>query len=131
MPDAVAPCILLVEDEPLIRMLTIDMLDVLGLVALEAGTGAQALATDDETLATLAGVIIDLGLPDGPGEEVARRLRERRPDLPVILTSGGDASAALAGLSGSGAAGVLEKPYQFNDLKRSIEILPVGARGVA
>src|ERR1700761_2144402 len=104
-----APRVLLVEDEPLIRMLTTDMLDALGFAATEAGTGAEALAIDDGDLAGLAGLVIDLGLPDHPGEEVARRLRERRPDLPVILTTGADATAARAGLSGGGPGGGLEK----------------------
>ena len=131
MPDAPSPCILLVEDDSLVRMLAVDMLEALGFVVVEAATGAEALAVDDDTLATLTGLMIDLGLPDRPGEEVAGRLRQRRPDLPVILTSGADASAARAGLVGSGVVGVLEKPYQFNDMSRSIGILPAAARGVA
>jgi CheY-like chemotaxis protein len=122
---------LLVEDEPLIRMLTIDMLDALGFAAIEAGGGAEALALDDATLADLAGVMVDLGLPDMPGEEVARRLRQRRPDLPVILTTGADASQVLARLTGGGPAEILEKPYQFNELERVASILKTSAGTVA
>jgi CheY-like chemotaxis protein len=131
MPDDPAPCILLVEDEPLIRMLTVDMLEALGFAAIEAANGSEALAMDDQTLRSVAGLMIDLGLPDGPGEEVARRLRQRRPDLPVILTTGADASAARAGLAGNGPVGVLEKPYQLNDLSRALGTLQPAARGVA
>ncbi len=123
--------VLLVEDEPLIRMLTIDMLDVLGFAATEAGTGAEALAIDDRALADLAGLVIDLGLPDQPGEEVARRLRQRRPDLPVILTTGADASDALGRLTGSGPAVALEKPYQFSELSEAAGIMTVAAGRVA
>src|ERR1700742_1883127 len=119
MPNTV-PCALLVEDEPLIRMLTVDMLDVLGFAAIEAANGAEALAVDDAALKTLAVLMIDLGLPDGPGEEVARKLRERRPDLPVILTTGADATAARAALSGAGTGGGLENPYQRKDLSRAL-----------
>ena len=131
MPDNPVPCVLLVEDEPLIRMLTVDMLDHLGFAAIEAASGAEALALDDEALKSVAGLMIDLGLPDGPGEEVARLLRQRRPDLPVILTTGADASAARAGLAGEGPVGVLEKPYQLNDLIRALDTLKAAARGVA
>lgn len=131
MAEIDPPRVLLVEDEPLIRMLTVDMLDAIGIAVVEVGTGAEALAIDDATLAGLAGLLIDLGLPDQSGEEVARRLRQRRPDLPVILTTGADASAALARLGGEGDVIALEKPYQFNDLSKAVEILVPAAGGVA
>ena len=130
MSDADLPRILLVEDEPLIRMLAVDMLDALGFTVTEAASGGEALAIDDDDLKAVAALMIDLGLPDQPGEEVAKRLRERRPDLPVILTTGADATAARAGLSGGGVVGVLEKPYHFNDLHRALGIVPGGARDV-
>ncbi|MEI9890112.1 MAG: response regulator [Caulobacteraceae bacterium] len=119
------------EDEPLIRMLAVDMLDALGYVAVEAASGEEALAFDDRVLREATCLMIDLGLPDMSGEEVARRLRLRRPDLPVILTTGADASRARANLAGEGSVGVLEKPYQFNDLHRVLGELPAVARGVA
>lgn len=125
------PRVLLVEDEPLIRMLTADMLDALGFVATEAATGAEALAIDDGALAGLAGLLIDLGLPDRSGEEVARLLRQRRPDLPVILTTGADASDALARLAGGGPAVALEKPYQLSQLQQAAGILATAAGSVA
>lgn len=125
------PRVLLVEDEPLIRMLTTDMLDALGFAATEAATGAEALAIDDGALAGLAGLLIDLGLPDQPGLEVARRLRQRRPDLPVILTTGADAAPALAQLAGGGPAVALEKPYHFSQLQQAAEILKTAAGSVA
>ena len=125
------PRVLLVEDEPLIRMLTTDMLDALGFAATEASTGAEALAIDDGALAGLAGLVIDLGLPDQPGEEVARRLRQRRPDLPVILTTGADASNALAGLAGGGPAVALEKPYHFKELEEAAGILATAGGDVS
>jgi CheY-like chemotaxis protein len=131
MSETDLPHVLLVEDEPLIRLLTVDMLDALGFGAVEVGTGAEALAIDDGVLAGLAGLVIDLGLPDQPGVEVARRLCERRPDLPVILTTGADATAALARLSAVGKVVALEKPYQFNDLAKAVEILAPKASGVA
>ena len=51
MAETDPPRVLLVEDEPLIRMLTVDMLDAIGIAAVEVGTGAEALAIDDATLA--------------------------------------------------------------------------------
>jgi DNA-binding response OmpR family regulator len=131
MSQTLSRKVLLVEDEPLIRMLVVDMLDALGFEALEAGNAAEALAIDDKALGEIAGLIIDLGLPDRPGEEVAQRLRQRRPDLPVILTTGADVTSARAGLTGNGAVGFLEKPYQFNDIQSVIGILATANGGVA
>ena len=55
--------------------------------------------------------IVDLGLPDGPGEELIAELAGQRPRLPVLLATSGDpmgeASAAAAG-----ADGFLAKPFE-------------------
>jgi CheY-like chemotaxis protein len=114
------PRILLVEDEPLIRMLASDMLDMLGYAVLEAANGAEALQIASEALNTVSAALIDLGLPDQPGEQVVRRLHAARPDLPVILATGADASAAAERLKGQGVIVVLEKPYQLADLQRAM-----------
>ena len=119
--------ILVVEDEPLIRMLAVDMLDVLGFGAVEAGDAAEALAIDAETLKGFAALMVDLGLPDLPGEELVRRLLQKRPDLPVIVTSGSDAAAAAQRLGAQHALTILEKPYQLKDLERAMaELTTVG-----
>jgi CheY-like chemotaxis protein len=112
--------ILVVEDEPLIRMLAVDMLDVLGFGAVEAADGAEAVAIDAETLKGFAALMVDLGLPDLPGEEVVRRLLERRPDLPVIITSGSDAAASAKRLGLQHTVTILEKPYQLKDLEQAV-----------
>jgi CheY-like chemotaxis protein len=115
--------ILVVEDEPLIRMLAVEMLDVLGFAAVEAADAAEALAVDAGTLSGVAALMVDLGLPDLPGEEVVRRLLQRRPDLPIIVTSGSDAAAAAQRLDLGRAVTILEKPYQIRDLQGALAAL--------
>jgi CheY-like chemotaxis protein len=115
--------ILVVEDEPLIRMLAVEMLDVLGFGAVEAADAAEALAVDTDTLNSIAALMVDLGLPDLPGEEVVRRLLQKRADLPVIVTSGSDAAAAAQRLGLRHAVTILEKPYQLRDLERALTTL--------
>lgn len=114
--------ILVVEDEPLIRMLAVEMLDVLGFRAVEAADAAEALAVDADTLNSVAALMVDLGLPDLPGEDVVRRLLQKRPDLPVIVTSGAAAAAAQC-LGSRHAVTILEKPYQISDLERALATL--------
>src|SRR4051794_19635560 len=79
--------ILLVEDEPLISMTTAELLSDSGFVVDEAATAADAIARlSDQFVAA----IIDLGLPDRPGDELAREVRVRWPDMPVVIASGRD-----------------------------------------
>jgi CheY-like chemotaxis protein len=122
-----SPQVLLVEDEPLIRMLAADMLDMLGFTDLEAGTGAEAVQIATDTIGEISAMMIDLGLPDQPGEEVVRRVHALRPELPVIITTGADARAAAERLKDQGVVGALEKPYHFADLERAMKgLAPAG-----
>jgi CheY-like chemotaxis protein len=115
------PRILLVEDEPLIRMLAADMLEMLGYGVIEAGTGGEALdLVAQQGVQGINTLMIDLGLPDMSGEDVIIKLLAMRADLPVIVTTGSDAGAVVARLKGTGDLIVLEKPYQLKDLERAI-----------
>ncbi len=110
--------VLVVEDEPIVRMLAVDMLDTLGWSALEAGGANEALRIAREG-ASFQAAMVDLGLPDRPGEEVVRELRKAHPDLPIIITTGrgeGDLDGDLGG-----PVKFLGKPYQISDLE---ELLP-------
>jgi signal transduction histidine kinase/CheY-like chemotaxis protein len=80
--------ILVVDDEVLLRMLTVDALQERGLQAEEAGTFHEARAKIENLGNQLAGAIIDLGLPDGPGDELVADIRALRANLPVILATG-------------------------------------------
>lgn len=81
-------CVLVVEDEILIRVLIADELRAAGFSVVEAATGAEALSYFQ------AGVQVDLVLSDIElpgalnGVDLIRRLRADAPDLPTVLTSG-------------------------------------------
>jgi CheY-like chemotaxis protein len=108
--------VLVVEDEPIVRMLAVDMLDSLGWGALEAGGALEALRLAQEG-ASFQAAMVDLGLPDRPGEEVVRELRRLSPDLPIIITTGrgeGDVEGLDAGIR------FLGKPYRLADLEEAL-----------
>ncbi len=111
--------ILIVEDEPLIRMVAVDMLDLLGHQALEASSGAEALSAAAD-LDLIDAMMIDLGLPDRSGEDVIRMVLQRRPGLPIIVTTGADTAAAAQRLDGLGVIAFLQKPYYFRDLELAV-----------
>jgi len=81
--------ILLVDDDALVSAGTAAMLEDLGHTIREVGSAAEALAVlDGAGAAAVDLVITDHVMPGMSGVELARRLRDIRPDLPVILASG-------------------------------------------
>jgi signal transduction histidine kinase/DNA-binding response OmpR family regulator len=80
--------ILVVDDEPMLRMLLVDVIEQDGLQAEEAGSVHEAIAKIESLGDGLAAAIIDLGLPDRPGDELVAHIRAMRPTLPIILATG-------------------------------------------
>lgn len=116
-----APRILMVEDEALIRILTTDMLEVLGYAVAEAGTAAEAMEIAVDADEPLAGALIDLGLPDRSGDELIREIRAARPGLPIVVATGRDASALSPATRALEAVTFLEKPYDLSQLEAALE----------
>jgi len=116
---------LLVEDELLVAMVAMDALDELGFHVLEAASAARALELAQMHQGAVAFAMVDLGLPDRPGEELVCELRGLYPTLPIIIASGkgamGDDVRALANVV------FLTKPYDFEDLRAAVERVSRGA----
>jgi len=108
--------VLVVEDNPEVRRLTLRRLKLLGYRTLEAETGPAALAVLG------AGEKIDLifsdvVMPGGlTGYELAQRANERYPAIKILLTSGYNAEVASAHNQTSMVIKVLRKPYNQADL---------------
>ncbi len=116
-------CALLVEDEMLVAMVAVDALDELGFHVLEAASAAQALQLADDNKGQINVALIDLGLPDLPGEKLVSELRSLYPRLPIIVASGRGADSVDAGLQSLSNLIMLPKPYDFDDLRAAIERL--------
>ncbi len=105
--------ILVVDDDPTVREVVVAYLNQAGHETLEAPDGPNAViaARGNPDL-----VILDIMLPGFDGLEVCRRLREDRPDLPIVmLTALGEEEDRLAGL-GQGADDYLSKPFSPREL---------------
>ncbi len=108
--------VLLVEDDPRITSFLAKGLQAEGYVATVAATAAEAAAVIDGRRDELDLVLLDLGLPDGSGEDVLRHIRRRDPQLPVIiLTARGDMGDKIRGLD-LGANDYMTKPFAFEEL---------------
>ncbi|HUP47454.1 MAG TPA: response regulator [Thermoanaerobaculia bacterium] len=61
-------------------------------------------------------VLLDVSLPDINGVEVARALRSRWPDLPIVFTTGHDADAGVREMLAQNRTSMLQKPFAIQDL---------------
>jgi CheY-like chemotaxis protein len=116
--------VLLVEDDALVAMSTMDMLSQIGIAAEQASSGAEALDFFRKDNA-LAIVIADVGLPDMDGHKLVREIRVLRPAVKIIMATGSLPDVDGAGANESDGTGVIHlgKPYQLADLKRALERL--------
>ncbi|MDO1558756.1 response regulator [Brevundimonas sp. 2R-24] len=105
---------LLVEDEALVAMIAEEALSALGFNARSAGTGAEALKHFEDQRPDLA--LIDVGLPDMRGDDLARQLRALAPELSVVVASGYDREELRARFADDDRVVVLPKPYTEDDL---------------
>jgi two-component system, OmpR family, alkaline phosphatase synthesis response regulator PhoP len=105
--------ILVLDDEPKIVQLARDYLERAGFTVLSAGDGKTALAAARAEKPDL--VVLDLGLPEMDGLDVARALR-RESNVPIImLTARGEETDKLVGLE-LGADDYITKPFSPKEL---------------
>ena len=82
--------ILLVDDEALVRPALARVLRRAGHTVVEAGSGEEALAIVEDAAMRIDLLVTDLRMPRLDGRELARRARQLRPGLAVLLMSGAD-----------------------------------------
>jgi DNA-binding response OmpR family regulator len=99
--------ILLVEDSQRIRALVRAILGSLATPVVEADSGEAALALADANSDCFDLLITDVALPGMSGLELAKRLRQRHPDLPVLCMSGHTLPS-----DPSGDVHFIEKPFR-------------------
>jgi CheY-like chemotaxis protein len=116
--------ILLVEDDSLLRHAFRLLLEDAGYRIYEAGTAHEAL--EKARAATPDLILLDLGLPDAPGLDVARTLRLHEPtqDTPIIALTGRVGADEKRACIDAGCSAYLAKPVPPKELiKRLTEFL--------
>jgi signal transduction histidine kinase/ActR/RegA family two-component response regulator len=115
-PEAASETVLIVDDEPTVRMLVVDALGDRGYACIEAEDGPAGLRIlqTDERIDLL---ITDVGLPGGlNGRQVADAARALRPELKVLFITGYAENAALNQGHVERGMEVLTKPFAVDDL---------------
>ena len=110
---------LLVEDEALVAMVAEESLRIIGFEPVSVRTAGEALKILGEAVAPSLAVI-DVGLPDIRGDELAARARVMAPNMPIIVASGYDEVELNRKFAADPTTAVLSKPYSDRDLARAV-----------
>jgi signal transduction histidine kinase/DNA-binding response OmpR family regulator len=118
-------CILVVENDLLVRRVAVDALQALGFRVQETGSTAEAL---DKIRAQGGGIdaaIVDVGLPDGRGDELVLELRKMWKDLPIVIATGYAENAIRTLFEADKLVGFLQKPFSPVDLAKALNAISV------
>lgn len=121
-PLVTARTLLVVDDDPAVREVTTLMLEDLGYRVIEAASGGAALEQLDQN-ADIALLVADFAMPGMNGAELAKIVRQRRPQLPIVFVTGYADLAAL----GSIDAAIIQKPYGQELLAEKVRLALRGA----
>ncbi|MHC2017732.1 PAS domain-containing protein [Methylobacterium sp. CM6247] len=120
--------VLVVDDEPTVRMLITDILEDLGYAAIEAGdsaTGLKVLQSD----VRIDLLVTDVGLPGGMnGRQMADAARTHRPNLKVLFITGYAENAILGNGTFPPGMAVLTKPFAMDNMAARIRSMIEGSK---
>ena len=119
--------ILLVEDEDQVKFVAKSMLKELGFTVVEASNGREALDIFQKTASEISLVVTDIGMPVMNGYTLFRELKILKPELPIIISSGFGDTVVTTRIPGEEIAGLVSKPYRFNQLRDVLRSVTEGA----
>ena len=106
-----AGTILVVDDEEMIRNLARMILEHAGYTVIVAESGERAISVFREGAGQISAVLLDMTMPVMSGEETLKQLREIKPDVPVLMSSGFSEIEVLERFQGTAIEGFVQKPY--------------------
>ena len=112
---------LVVDDEELVRSLIVRFLETEGFVTVQAENGQQALRIAERLGSRLTVVVLDLAMPGLDGARTLPSLRERLPEVPVVLMTGLVSAEADATMQELQPDARVVKPFTFEQLIAAVE----------
>jgi len=113
------PVVLVIEDEPPMRRFLVAALESHGYRPVEAGTAREGIAQSSGRTPDV--ILLDLGLPDGDGIDVARRIREWSATPIIVISARGQEQDKIAALD-AGADDYLTKPFGVGELLARLRV---------
>jgi predicted signal transduction protein with EAL and GGDEF domain/FixJ family two-component response regulator len=108
-----AAVVLVADDDPVMRLLMVEMLDSVGLDAIEAEDGAQAVRLARERAPDL--ILMDVEMPHMDGFAACRAIRDAAngTSVPIVMVTGGDDLEAVTNAYEAGATDFVSKPINW------------------
>jgi len=119
---AAGETLLVVEDEPVVRSVIVDMLQDEGYRVLEAGDGPSGLRVLRET-PQIDLLVTDIGLPGMSGLQLADQAREARPELKILFITGYSESVVMAKGFLQPGMEMITKPFDLDHFLRRIRAM--------
>jgi CheY-like chemotaxis protein len=117
-PKPVKLAVLLVDDDERVRSVIHDMLEIGGMEVVSVDSGEAALATLEKHKIDV--VVTDFSMPGMGGTELAGRIKDKHPKIPVVLMSGRASEQEEAEIRNARIDHVLQKPFEIASLVDAI-----------
>ena len=111
--------VLVIDDDPGVRDYLETLALRLGYSVTAVGDGEEALATLDESKPDI--ITLDAVLPGMDGLETLRRLKQRIPEVPVVMLSGHGQARTIVEAMKLGASDFLRKPFEVEELELAFQ----------
>jgi PAS domain S-box-containing protein len=121
VPGAARGRILLVDDQEEVRDVCGAMLRTLGYEVTTAVDGAEGVEAYRREAGGIDLVILDMVMPNMSGRDCFRRIREIRPDVRAVLSTGYSLEGVVEETMREGIRGFIQKPYRLEQLARVVE----------
>lgn len=113
--------VLVVDDEPTVRAVTIRALRLFGFETIEANDGFEGVESFREHADEIRCVLLDMTMPRMNGEETFIAMKEIRPDARILLMSGYAEQEVADRFKDRGLSGFIQKPYELGALRDALQ----------
>ena len=120
--------LLLVEDDPNLRMFAAEALTSEGYAVDEASGAAEALARLRAARGRYDAVVLDIRLPDSSSDSIAAEVRALHADMPILIASGEHADTLAERFASDRCVAVIAKPYNASRLTSALKQLGLSCR---
>jgi CheY-like chemotaxis protein len=120
----VSGTVLVVEDEPVVRVVAQTLLSRSGYTVLTAADGPSALNALRDHPAGIGLILLDMTMPGMTTDEIVLAIQALDPTVPILLTSGYTSDQTVKHLLDEGRVhGFLGKPYELQQLLEKVQEL--------